>query len=217
MFSTFKRMSSQKKKYRAWKMKNMHNETFPANDFDFDCVTIGNGTYGDVRALTFNKEQKLRIGHYCSIASGVVFVVSAEHSLSYVSTYPFKVKMLMSQRYKAISKGDINVGSDVWIGQNSVILSGVSIGQGAVIGAGSIVTKDIEPYAIAVGVPAKVIKYRFENEIIEYMKTLDYSCLTREMIGKHLDALYREINGLDIQNIRQMFEWFPKNNGSVAK
>ena len=76
-----------------------------------------------------------------------------------MSTYPFRVKILRSCTSEAFSKGDIVIGDDVWIGYGAIIMSGVHVGQGAIIAAGSVVTKDIPDNAIAVGVPAKVVKY----------------------------------------------------------
>lgn len=212
MFGIIKKKLNQRKRCKEWRARNWNNDTFPANDFNFDYVTVGNGTYGDIRVLTFNKGKRLEIGHFCSIASGVVFVVSADHCLNCVSTYPFKVKSLKTQTYEAASKGNIVVGSDVWIGQNSVVLSGVTIGQGAVIGAGAIVTKDVPPYAIAAGNPAKVIKYRFDKEKVNYLNELDYSRLTRELIQSHIEEMYVELDGLDIEEIKRLLGWFPKKS-----
>lgn len=157
---------------------------------------IGSYTYG------FNKEnvlyesatgkERLIIGNYCSIAPNVQFILASEHSYKYLSAFPFKVKVL-GEKYEALSKGDIIIEDDVWLGLNSIILSGVKIGQGAIVGAGSVVTKDIPPYAIAGGNPARVIKYRFEPEVIEKLKTFDFSKLTEEKVKKFETLLYTEI------------------------
>lgn len=84
--------------------------------------------------------------------------------MSGVSTYPFKRKLFHGGE-EAVSKGDIIVGDDVWVGYGATILSGVHIGQGAVIAAGAVVNKDVPPYAIVGGIPAKVIKYRFSESV----------------------------------------------------
>ena len=111
---------------------------------------------------------------------------------------------------EATSKGDIIIDDDVWIGYRSIILSGVHIGQGAVIAAGAVVTKDVPPYTIVGGVPAKVIKYRFTSEITDYLLTMDYSKLDQDMIERHIDALYMQISTIEINELKRIYDWFPK-------
>ena len=108
---------------------------------------------------------RLVIGKFCSIACGAKFLfTSANHTLKSLSTYPFPLffeEWGLDIRDVASAwdnKGDIVIGNDVWIGYQAVVLSGVKIGDGAIIGAGSVVTKDIPPYTIAAGVPARVIR-----------------------------------------------------------
>lgn len=108
----------------------------------------------------------------------------------------------------AFSKGDIIVDDDVWIGYGATIMSGVHIGQGAVVAAGAVVTKDVPPYAIVGGVPAKVIKYRFEPEMIEELLKVDYSKLTKEDIEKHIDDLYKKLKD------PSQLDWMPKKGES---
>lgn len=195
---------------RNWKRSNPRNSTVCANVFDHSSVSVGNYTYGPLTILNFGKGYKAEIGSFCSIASGVVFNLAGDHPINRVSSFPFKAKILGGELTEAVSKGDIIVGDDVWIGQNAIILSGVHIGQGAVIAAGAVIASDVPPYAIMGGVPGKVIKFRFEKEIIEYMLTLNYSELTEELIRKNIDALYTEIDDLSIEKIQEMFKWFPK-------
>ena len=146
--------------HRKWNRRNRHNFTHAKNLFDIDKVSVGIATYGELNVLTYNNENVLRIGNYCSIGPNVWFVVSADHRLDCISTYPFRNKFYEREFLEAISKGDIIVEDDVWIGCNVTILSGVHIGQGAVIAAGAVVNKDVPDYAIVGGVPAKVLKYR---------------------------------------------------------
>ena len=174
------------------------------NYFDIDLVTVGRATYGEINLCTFNTNSKLIIGNYCSIAGEVVFVLDAEHNINTISTYPYKVKALNVQKYEAHSYGNIVVEDDVWIGYRVLILSGVHIGQGAIVAAGAVVTKDVPPYAVVGGVPAKVIKYRFSKEMIEKLLTIDYNKLEHEMIEKHVDELYEEVTG------DRQVEWMPK-------
>ena len=95
---------------------------------------------------------------------------------------------------------------DVWIGNNAMILSGVTIGQGAVVAGGAVVTKDVEPYAIVAGNPAKVIKYRFEPEIIEKLKEFDFSKLTKEKALSVLPQLYTHLTTENVDRILKEVE-----------
>lgn len=117
---------------------------------------------------------KLIIGKFCQIAAGVEFVMNgANHRMNTVTTFPFNIFDGWEQDAPPLSelpiKGDTVIGNDVWIGQNAVILSGVNIGDGAIVGANSVVGSDIPPYSIAVGNPAKVIRKRFDDELIGLM------------------------------------------------
>lgn len=187
-----------------WRAHNKHNGTYPITIFDEEAVNVGNMTYGELYVLKYGKEGKLRIGHFCSIAPHVVFILSADHYLNHFSTFPFKVKMLGIEKVESISKGNITIDDDVWIGYGATILSGVHIGQGAVVAAGSVVVNDVPPYAIVGGVPAKVIKYRFSPEMIEELLKVDYSKLTKEMIEEHIDDLYAELKD------PSQLDWMPK-------
>lgn len=189
---------------RKWKKRNKHNETAPNNIFDINKVSVGKYTYGRLEVLMFNNENNLRIGSFCSIAPKTVFLLSADHYTDHISSFPYKVKVTKSLDREGISKGDIIVDDDVWIGYGTTVLSGVHIGQGAVIAASSVVTKDVPPYAIVGGVPAKVIKYRFSPEMITELLKVDYSQLTEELVKEHIEDLYR-----DLEDTSQLW-WFPK-------
>lgn len=191
---------------RKWRNKNKHNGTIAKDIFFIDCVTVGRYTYGAIDALTYNKFSKLKIGDFCSIGPNVSFILSADHNINTISSFPFKVKV-MKEKLEGISKGDIIVDNDVWIGYGSVILSGVHIGQGAVIAAGSVVTKNVPPYAIMGGVPAKIIKYRFEPGIIAKLEKIDFSKLDEKLIEKHINELYKELT------VDADLSWFPMKNG----
>ena len=122
---------------------------------------------------------RLIIGKFCSIASGVQFIMgSANHRISSVSTYPFNVfggawaERTPPHLSQLPFKGDTVVGNDVWIGRESVILPGVTIGDGAIIAARSLVSKDVPPYTLVGGNPACVIRRRFDEELIELLLTL---------------------------------------------
>lgn len=188
---------------RKWRKMNSHNSTEYVGNWNQSLVHVGNYSYGGINVLTFNDNSKLIIGSYCSVAPNVMFMLSADHYTSHISTFPFKVKM-MGESFEGHSKGDIIVDDDVWIGYGAVIMSGVHIEQGAVIAAGAVVTKDVPPYSIVGGVPAKVIKYRFDEKIIQGLLKVDYSKLHREMITEHIDELYSDLS--DLNQIDWMFK-----------
>ena len=148
---------------------------------------------------------KLIIGKFCSIACGAKFIFnSANHSLSSLSSYPFPIffeewDLDIKDITKAWdNKGDIVIGNDVWIGYEAVILAGVTIGDGAVIGARAVVTKDIPPYTIVGGVPARPIRKRFSEEITDSLLKIKWWDWPKERIRGHIS---------DIQsgNIKNMY------------
>lgn len=132
---------------------------------------------------------KLIIGKFCQIASGVTFIMNgANHQMNAVSTFPFYIFEGWRQDVPPLSampaKGDTIVGNDVWIGQHATILPGVHIGNGAIIGLNSVVAKDIPPYTIAAGNPAKSIRKRFDNELIDLLQKFKWWDLPIEEINK---------------------------------
>lgn len=141
-------------------------------------------------------QDKLKIGKFCSIACGAKFLfTSANHTMKSLSTYPFPIFFEEWQLDgKDIcdawdNKGDIVIGNDVWIGYEAVILSGVTIGDGAVIGSRAVVTKDVEPYTIVGGVPAKPIRKRFDEQTIEKLEKIGWWNWNEEQIRQNLEAI----------------------------
>jgi len=139
---------------------------------------------------------RLVIGKYCSIACGAKFLFnSANHALSSLSTYPFPIFFeewgLDAGDIASAwdNKGDIIIGSDVWIGYEAVILAGVTIGDGAVIAARAVVTKDVPPYTIAGGVPAKPIRRRFSDEAISTLLALKWWDWPPEKVSAAIPAI----------------------------
>lgn len=191
---------------RDWLKKNKHNDTALLECVDTSTIKVGNYTYGGLRVKNDFPDRKLIIGNFCSIGNDVVFLVGQEHEYSRISTFPFKARCLRNEKHEAASKGDIVIDDDVWIGYGAKILSGVHIGQGAVVGAGAIVTRDVEPYAIVAGIPAKEIKKRFDKKMVEALLKVDYGKLTREMVEEHLEDLYEPLI-----NIEQL-QWLPKKD-----
>lgn len=130
--------------------------------------SVGRFSHGEPTVLRWTEKATLNIGSFCSIAKGVTIIVDGEHNPAMVSTYPFNWVLKEFKNFPGhpSTKGDVVIGNDVWIGANALILSGVHIGDGAVIGACSVVTKDVEPYTIVAGNPAKMIRKRFDEETI---------------------------------------------------
>ena len=139
---------------------------------------------------------RLIIGKFCSIACGAKFLFnSANHTLSSLSTYPFPLffeEWGLEKRNVAASwdnKGDIVIGNDVWIGYEAVIMAGVTLGDGAIIGARAVVTKDVPPYTVAGGIPAKPIKKRYPEETIAALSELKWWDWPEERIAQNLHAI----------------------------
>lgn len=185
---------------RRWRKRNKNNKTKAVNLFDVDKVFVGIGTYGELNVIDYGECSKLYIGNYSSIGQNVTFILNGEHYVDHISSFPFKVQVIGEQS-EAFSKGDIIIEDDVWIGYGSIIMSGVKIGQGAIIAAGAVVTKDIPPYAIVGGVPAKVIRFRFSKTIIEKLLQIDYTKLTDETIKVCINDLYEKVTEENIDKL----------------
>lgn len=172
-------------------------------------ITVGNYTMyndfvNDSRLFEKNNvlyqypinNDKLKIGKFCSIACGARFLFnSANHALDSLSTYPFPI---FSEEWDLDinnvvdawdNKGDIVIGNDVWIGYEAVVMAGVTIGDGAIIGARALVTKDVPPYTIVGGVPAKTIRKRFSKSTIETLLNLKWWDWPRTQILENIAAI----------------------------
>lgn len=139
---------------------------------------------------------RLKIGKFCSIACGTKFLFnSANHSLRSLSTYTFPIFFdeweLDAKNIRGAwdNKGDIVIGNDVWIGFEAVILAGVTIGDGAIIGTRAVVTKDVPPYTIVGGIPAKPIRRRFDDNTIERLEALRWWDWDEERIKRNIPAI----------------------------
>lgn len=147
---------------------------------------------------------KLIIGKFCQIGAGVEFVMNgANHQMNAVSTYPFYIFGFWDQSVPSKEdlpfKGDTVVGNDVWIGQNSTILPGVHIGDGAIIGLNSVVTRDVPPYTIVAGNPAKAVRKRFDDELIDLLLKLKWWDKSIEEIN----ALIPLLSCSDLAKVKQ--------------
>ncbi len=139
--------------------------------------SIGDFTYGSPAVISYDNSSRLSIGKYCSFAGKVTILLGGDHRLDWATTYPFPDLSGPWPEGSEIaghpaSKGAIVIGNDVWVGYGATILSGTTIGDGAVIGANALVSRDVKPYGIAAGNPAKVIKMRFENHTVSRLLQL---------------------------------------------
>lgn len=139
----------------------------------YSAYSIGDYSYGHPQILFPNDKATLKIGKYVSIANDVIIMLGGEHRPEWVSTYPFNILYPEFNYVKGLptTKGNVTIGNDVWIGRQALIMSGLSIGDGAVIAANAVVVKNVQPYSIVGGNPAKHIRYRFtEDEIAELLR-----------------------------------------------
>lgn len=203
------------------------NEIFP-NQYGTSCfvkhvvqapnISIGDYTYYDDRDnptgfeqnnILFNYPEfgdRLIIGKFCQIASGAKFIMGpANHRISSVTTYPFSVfggrwsEQTPPHLSQLPFKGDIVVGNDVWIGRESVIMPGVKIGDGSIIGAYAVVTRDVPPYCVVGGNPARFIKKRFHDELIQILLELKWWDFPEEKLVEFLPLLCDP----DLENVQQ--------------
>lgn len=166
--------------------------------------TMYNDFFNDPRKFEQNNvlyhypvnNDKLIIGKFCSIACGAKFLFnSANHSMASLSTYPFPLffeEWGLDKRNVTKSwdnKGNIIIGNDVWIGFEALILAGVSIGDGAIIGSRAVVTKDVPPYTIAAGVPARPIRKRFDDDTISNLIKIKWWNWPDEIITENIQAI----------------------------
>jgi len=154
-------------------------------------VEIGAGSYGDLTVLEWGEGSTLTIGAYTSIGTAVTVFLGGEHRTDWVTTFPFSVLWNAGKQIKGHpkSKGNVVIGSDVWIANEALLMSGVKIGHGAVIGARAVVTKDIPPYSIVAGNPSRIVRFRFDEPTIERLLKIKWWDWERDRIEKALPAL----------------------------
>ena len=159
---------------------------------------------------------KLIIGKFCQIAAGVNFIMNgANHQMNAISTYPFYILEGWNQNIPPLSemplKGDTVVGNDVWIGQEATILPGVHIGDGAIIGTKSVVGSDVPPYTIVAGNPAKPIRKRFDDELIQMLLDLKWWNMNIEDINNLIPLL----SCSDIEKVREEIRIILTTNNKI--
>jgi acetyltransferase-like isoleucine patch superfamily enzyme len=169
---------------------------------------IGDHSYGRPKVRFPESGAKLSIGSYCSIADGVEILLGGNHRTDFVTTYPFGAMTGVWPEAAGLgglhaSKGDVSIGNDVWLGSQCMILSGVSIGHGAVVAARAVVTKNVPPYTIVGGNPARVIRLRFDQPTMDRLLASRWWDLPRERIaalipllqGAEVEAFLRAVEG----------------------
>jgi len=164
-------------KYENWRFRRQY--------------VVGEYSYGLPKVLSWGKESSLTIGKFCSIAPDVEIFLDGDHRTDWVSTYPFPAFFKQSNKVTdyVASRGDVVIGNDVWIGYGAKIMSGVTLGDGAVVGAGAVVAKSVPPYAVVVGNPARVVKYRFAPDKIEHLLSIQWWHWPLEKILENVDIL----------------------------
>lgn len=180
-------------------------------------IIVGDYTYYDDPEDIYNFEKnvlylfdfmgdKLIIGKFCQIATGVRFIMNgSNHAMNGFSTYPFKVfggEWSSKDPMQVVSKGDTVIGNDVWIGNGATIMQGVKIGDGAIIGTNSLVTKDVQPYTIVGGNPAKEIRKRFDDETIQLLLAVKWWDWDVQKITDNLGV----ITGGKIDELKRIYE-----------
>lgn len=160
----------------------------------------GTGLGGPVQIWLNPSDPEITIGAYCSIGTGVSIFGGYEHHTDWVTSYNFR----SSENTPMHSKGPVVIGNDVWIGAGATILSGVTIGDGAVVGAQALVTKDIPPYTVVGGVPAKPIRKRFSDEQIDALLEIQWWNWPHEEIKKRVEILCSPDVDLFIRHARHI-------------
>jgi acetyltransferase-like isoleucine patch superfamily enzyme len=184
---------------------NQHNHTIPGNIFPHNRVQVGVYTYGTITAFGFDSPRaSIKVGNYCSIAGGVKFLAGGEHPKNMLTTFPV-IRHIYGESAdeSKSSKGPIIIEDDVWVGENCVILSGTRIRQGCIVGAGSIVRKDIPPYAIYA--ENRIIRYRFPNSIVEKLLSIDFSSISLEAWKEYRTYCSDPVIDVNVEQILKIF------------
>lgn len=193
IFALIDHFSKVSKKARVYRKAKVFNST------------IGNYSYVGKRSSVVCAD----VGNFCSIADGVSVGLGI-HTLDKLSTSPIFTEECNATTYSWYHGKSIypykrvKVGNDVWIGTKVIVMGGVTVGDGAVIGAGSIVTKDVPPYAIVAGVPAKIIRYRFSEEIVEELQNVKWWNLSEDILKENISLFQKdEILVSDLEQLKR--------------
>lgn len=155
----------------------------------------------DPEVMAWDDKSNLKIGRFCSLSRGITFILGGNHLYKNISQYPLRrlIDGIINEEH--YSNGDILVENEVWIGTNATILSGVTIGNGSVIGAEAVIAKNVEPYSIVVGNPARTIKKRFSDEEIEMLLEIQWWNWDLEKIKENKELLLSS----DVQSLYRKF------------
>jgi acetyltransferase-like isoleucine patch superfamily enzyme len=155
-----------------------------------DVLSVAEPSYAKVRVVRYGPDDpQAHVGRYCSLNDASYLLTGGNHHPEFVSTCHFYWTTGFGEPESGASSGPILIGNDVWTGFDSIILSGVTIGDGAVIAAGAVVTKDVPPYAIVGGVPAEIIRYRFDEETRAALLRIRWWDWPESKIRAHIDQL----------------------------
>lgn len=202
-----------KKFFNKFKNKKIYKNYFLKDnlkkEIESDLVEVGRWSYGKPNILRWDWKSKLIIGNFCSLGPDIDFYIGGNHRLDWISTSPLPAPQFDSVFEKAKniknfnkSNGDIIIGHDVWIGGRTTILSGVKIGTGAVIAAGSVVVNDVGPYSISGGNPNKEIRKRFNEDVIKKLLESewwnltddDINYLSEHLLSNNFEIFFNKVN-----------------------
>lgn len=175
-------------------------------------VSAGNNSYHN-GGLIIRGRGKVRFGKYCALGKSIS-IITENHDTNFASIQGNFYQKNFEEHHpgdlvknnKEKIKGDTIIGNDVWIGDSVIILSGVKIGDGACIAAGSVVTKNVDSYAIVGGVPAKLIKYRFSEDVRSLLSELQWWNWSKEKIQKNKDFFFANLNNTDVEELRKLIQ-----------
>lgn len=154
-------------------------------------LEVGIGTYGIPEILVSHPEDHVVIGRFCSIAPGAILIPGGIHPIDVISTFPFKMRWDLEDVDTAVQRrGPIEICDDVWLGSRVTVLSGVRIGVGSIVAAGSVVVRDVAPYTVVAGVPARLISERFDEPSRDLLISSEWWTLETEEIRPLIELLY---------------------------
>jgi len=177
-------------------------------------MEVGKHTYGqnNITIAWPHPSSKIIIGNFCSIGVSISVWLGGNHKINWMTSYPFgNIHSNIFPGFKSIdsngeTKGNVVIGNDVWIAKESSIMSGVTIGDGAIVAAKSHVVKDVPPYAIVGGNPAKVIRYRFEKEVIDLLLELKWWNQSDEWIRNNIQHILKQPDETTVETLKSLIQ-----------